>query len=660
MIHFQRHQWIFAGKLFVAAMLAFALAVHLGLPQPYWSLVTCGVVMNPLSGAIRSKAVYRFAGTFCAGITALFLTSLFASTPILLLAASGLAAATAYAFCAMERTPRSYGFQLYAITMMLLTVAGVDHPDRIFDTTLARVTEISLGIIVTTLVDSALFPASMKLTLRGNLRRWLNDMNTWMNDVFSAQAREVSAEHDRLKTLADIRALSQLTVQLRYDPQISASELKHALAIQHRLLRLAPVLSAIHARVHGMSELERTALLPVFEPLQQALANHRPFEATTIDAIRALPMTLNKEAPWQQLLHDNLADLVDEAGRIWAEIGAIDDSLEQRSELAPELREVVDRTVAAPLPPDFGLAAQSFVVLLGTFALLCGVWKLTGWTQGAGAVLLGVVTLTFYGTSDEPGPAVAQFGRMGLFAMCAGAVFCYGMLPLAADYPTFLIAMALFLVPLGLWSTVNPGAVLVIILGLSSINLQGQYAPPDFATYVEGSMEGLFGIYMGFLGASVFRTTGIRAALQRFIQQETSEIVALTKESTDEIREAYMNRAMDRISSMTTRLAAAGEVQRSLTLLTRLRLGLNIANLKMLSLNSSMAMRAHIEDLLNSLHQELSRPHPSDSLLIKIDQALRTAWDEGQRQSHRATVPGSLVGLRIALFENAPEWRPNA
>src|SRR3546814_16524023 len=52
-------QILFSVKLFIAAMLAFAVAVRIGLPQPYWALVTCCVLMNPATGAIRSKAVYR-------------------------------------------------------------------------------------------------------------------------------------------------------------------------------------------------------------------------------------------------------------------------------------------------------------------------------------------------------------------------------------------------------------------------------------------------------------------------------------------------------------------------------------------------------------------------------------------------------------------------
>src|SRR3546814_11264409 len=107
-------------------MLAYAVAVRIGLPQPYWALVTCCVLMNPATGAIRSKAVYRVAGTLGAGIVTLGMVAIFASVPLLLIISSGIVATIAFGVSFLDRTPRAYGFQLFAVTLMLVAVAGVD------------------------------------------------------------------------------------------------------------------------------------------------------------------------------------------------------------------------------------------------------------------------------------------------------------------------------------------------------------------------------------------------------------------------------------------------------------------------------------------------------------------------------------------------------
>ena len=190
-------QLIFSVKLFVAGMIAFAIAVRIGLPNPYWALVTCCVCMNPMSGAIRSKAVYRFTGTFCAGFVTLAMVALFASAPLLLIAASGIVATLAFGISFLDRTPRSYGFQLFAITLMLVAVAGVDHPEIMFDTVVARVSEITLGILATTLVDGVIAPRSLEGALRARLHRWLPSIETWAKDVLDGHEADAQGEHDR-------------------------------------------------------------------------------------------------------------------------------------------------------------------------------------------------------------------------------------------------------------------------------------------------------------------------------------------------------------------------------------------------------------------------------------------------------------------------------
>src|SRR3546814_20596212 len=100
---------------------------------------------------------------------------------------------------------------------MLVAVAGVDHPETMFDTVVARVTEISLGVLATTFVDSVIAPRSLGGLMRSNLRRWLPDMERWANDVLDGRETGAQEEHDRLKILSDVTALSQMVAWLRYD-----------------------------------------------------------------------------------------------------------------------------------------------------------------------------------------------------------------------------------------------------------------------------------------------------------------------------------------------------------------------------------------------------------------------------------------------------------
>src|SRR5260370_38880540 len=54
---------VFALRTFAAAMLAFAIALRLDMPRPYWAMASVYITSNQLTGATWSKAVYRMLGT---------------------------------------------------------------------------------------------------------------------------------------------------------------------------------------------------------------------------------------------------------------------------------------------------------------------------------------------------------------------------------------------------------------------------------------------------------------------------------------------------------------------------------------------------------------------------------------------------------------------
>src|SRR5215472_11209258 len=65
------HDWIFSIKTFAGAMLALWIALRMGLDRPYWAMATAYIVAQPLTGAMRSKAAYRFFGTVLGAVATL-------------------------------------------------------------------------------------------------------------------------------------------------------------------------------------------------------------------------------------------------------------------------------------------------------------------------------------------------------------------------------------------------------------------------------------------------------------------------------------------------------------------------------------------------------------------------------------------------------------
>lgn len=638
-------QLLYALKLYLSAMLAYALAVNLGLLNPYWAMVTACVLSNPVSGAVRARATYRLGGTLFAGALTLLMSAYLSNAPQMLVICSGLSAAAMLGASHLDRTPRAYFFQLGALTMMLVAIAYINHPDTMFHMVVTRVTEICLGIVSVTLVDSLLFPSSLAPVLRERLKGWLPDMLRWQEDCLDGKPVDAQTELDRIRTLGDIASFSQLMSTLSYDSSVDRTTRQAAATLQQRLLSLVPLLSAIGNALADLPETLRQPLRPYLAEVRHQARSETPNHERLAGL---LPDTASLSA-WERLIVDALHDHIHQYLELWAEARQLDAFLDGEP-LPLELHERVRQARAFPLPADTDMATRMFAGILATYTLLCLLWYFTGWEQGANMVLLGVVAIAFFGSGDEPGYAISHFGRFALIAMGLGFVLGYVLLPLASDYTSFLLVMALFLLPLGAWAAINPLATLAIALSLSSINFQGHYAPYDLGFFLESTCGTLVGVYCAFMCAALFRRWGAQPILDRLERQDRRALQRLNAHANEQELARYQNTTLDRITAQAPRLAAIGQGAEIPNLLARLEAGINLATLRLASANGQEPAV-----LTSELWQH---PLPRDEqtqrrLLDQLDAGLDAAW---QRHDSRQLRP--LTWLRLRLFPNAADWSP--
>jgi uncharacterized membrane protein YccC len=157
-------------------------AFSLDLKSPGWAMTTVYLTSQPLSGALRAKAVYRVIGTFIGGAVMIAIVPNLVDAPELTTLAIILWVALCVFVSLFDRTPRSYMFVLSGYTAALIGFPSVLAPGTVFDTAVSRVEEITLGVVCTALVHSLIFPKSAfsafadKLkSATANARRWLAD-----------------------------------------------------------------------------------------------------------------------------------------------------------------------------------------------------------------------------------------------------------------------------------------------------------------------------------------------------------------------------------------------------------------------------------------------------------------------------------------------------
>ena len=151
---------IFSVNCFIATILTLFIALSLDLKSPGWAMTTVYLTSQPLSGAMRAKAVYRVIGTFVGGVAMVAIVPNFVDAPELTALAIILWVALCLYLSLLDRTPRSYVFALSGYTAALIGFPSVLAPDGVFDIAVSRVEEIAIGTICAAIVHSLIFPKS--------------------------------------------------------------------------------------------------------------------------------------------------------------------------------------------------------------------------------------------------------------------------------------------------------------------------------------------------------------------------------------------------------------------------------------------------------------------------------------------------------------------
>src|ERR1700755_2211596 len=142
-------------------MAAFAIALRLDMPRPYWAMASVYITSNQLAGATWSKAAYRMLGTLIGAAATIALIPNLVNAPALLRRAVALWVGICLYLALLDGTARGYTFLLAGYTVALLGFPMLSTPELTFDLVVARVQEIMLGIIVASIVAMLVLPQSV-------------------------------------------------------------------------------------------------------------------------------------------------------------------------------------------------------------------------------------------------------------------------------------------------------------------------------------------------------------------------------------------------------------------------------------------------------------------------------------------------------------------
>lgn len=520
---------IFACKTFVAGMLALFISFELDLINPMWSIGTVLIIASPYSGMVSSKCIYRLVGTAAGAIIALLLTPHFINTPWLFTIILALWVGFALYISLLDRTPRSYVFMLAGYSTAMIVYNAITYVDtyNIFDIALARVLEISVGVISTAVVSATFFPVHVGAMIKQRVIKTLQDLENIFEKLISAQDTNQNYTQILGVITRDASDIHALAVHLAYEKGELQGMTKPLQEMLHQVSLVVANLVAMSQRIQQLEQMPLTTLAPRLSQLRQQTLQF-----------------LNQE---KQLTADNLRDLPPQFEQDFSELIAIASS-EQKTVLAAlkmDVRHFIANMLAVKLlwqqiqkghkeipseittittkypslHRDHGIAVRGGISAVLITFIVTGAWILSGWKAGFMMAQMGAITACILTALDNPVPVLRIFIWGSIVS--AGLVFIYafGIFPHITHFwqlalvlfPIFLVAVSMManqmLMPIGMVLGINT---------MMGLNLHNKYSM-DAVSYLDSSFAMILGVLVSLIVIDLVRAVSPDTSATRIL-----------------------------------------------------------------------------------------------------------------------------------------------
>lgn len=657
---------IFSLNTFLAGMLALYVALALGLENPFWALMSVYIVSNPLAGTVRSKAIYRLAGTVVGAAVAVVLVPAFSNSPPLL----SLALALWVGFCGgsavLDRTPRSYAFVLCGYTAALVGFPSVDNPGQVFWTAVARVEETGIGILCATILHSLVLPKGIGPSLSGLIRRFEADAQDLVTQMLNSRGEPPASL--AYKLAGDVTALYLMATHLPFDVSDYQTKSRETRALAERMSALLPLVRTVGDRLQALRR--SGATLPadseaLIRDVSDWVASGPEAPDQTADALlaraHALEPSLGPSPRWDELLAANFHARLGELISTYRECRALGGHLADGTPIPLAAQPRPASTAFGALHLDYGMAFWSGLTSVIAITLVCAFWIMTGWSSGSSAAMLTAVFTTLFAAMDDPAQQIRRDAIMSIAAAMLAGIYLFVILPPLDSFAMLALALFPFLFTTGLVIALPQYArwgYPVLMATLGAMALQGTFRP-DFAHFANNVIALVAAPIAALVVTRLVRSVGTEFAARRIIRLAWADIARMTATRRMPTREAWTTRMVDRVGLIGPRLGPeSARADMMGGTLQELRIGLSVLDLRQLETASDPSLRRALAILfahLNRHFQALSRGRriePSSVLLRRLDTTIRAAV-RSEAGPARTTGLLALTGLRRNLFPQA-------
>ena len=450
---------LFGFRLWASISLALYVAFWLELDNAFWAGTSAAVVCQPRLGASLRKGWYRLIGTAVGVVAIVLMTACFPQNRVLFLVALALWGGTCACVATLLRNFAAYSAALAGYTVAIVasdelgTVGGLNGDA--FMLAVTRASEICIGIISAGIVLAGTDLGGARRRLAGLFAALSEEItNCFAVTLTSAGARFEEMQAVRRDLVGRVIALEPVidegigeSSQLRYrspvlqdagDGLFAALAGWRAVAVH---LAQMPEDRATEQAGLVLKSIPRALLSdPADEEQNRWMENPLALRRACGTAIRNL-VVLPAETPSLRLLAIHTAEILVGIVRALEGLALLVGDPTRPTRLGRGVR----LRVADWLPSAVN-GVRAFLTI-GAVALF---WIVTGWPNGAGAIVWASIAVILFAPRAELAYAVAfNFTIGNMIAAMFAAVVAFAILPQLDGFAAFSAAIGLYLVPAG-------------------------------------------------------------------------------------------------------------------------------------------------------------------------------------------------------------------
>ncbi|WP_082746447.1 MULTISPECIES: FUSC family protein [Stenotrophomonas] len=441
--------WLFVLRTTVAFFLTGWLAMRLQLPQPGTAMMTTVIVMHRQSGMVLAKAFYRVLGTLVGAAAALLIVGLFPQQrePFLVLMALWIAGCTAGA--TLHRNFKSYAFVLAGYTAAIIALPVIStHPGQIFDSAVARISEVLLGLLVTAVISDTIFPVRLRDTLRAAVSSQYGSFLDFTRGALLGETARGQMEQAHLRVVRDAVTLEDLRSSVIFEDPEARARSAHLQRFNQRFMAASTSFQSLH---HLINRLLRQpdpavgrALQTLYQPLGAALQAGDPQQPEQLAAqIHAVRRGLPAHAAQLRTVLADAARIEDFA--VGAEllrrfVKELEQYVLARGQLTLQVAPTQEDARAHFVRGnDYLGAAVAFIRTAITMLLLGALWAASGWAMAVNVMLLATIFSGLFATVPSAARMTGKVAWGYLVGVLAAYVCDYAVLTRMEGY-TLLVA----------------------------------------------------------------------------------------------------------------------------------------------------------------------------------------------------------------------------